>query len=70
MGDADFVQYSASVVQAQQLEKAEVESKLVKLRELLKQYGIFEDPKMKLVDWFDRIIILAFIFDMIVKPFS
>lgn len=29
-----------------------------------------EDPRMKLVDWFDRFLILAFVFDMIVKPFS
>lgn len=28
------------------------------------------DPRMHVVDWFDRIIILAFIFDMVVKPFS
>jgi hypothetical protein len=28
------------------------------------------DPRMKLVDWFDRLIIVAFVFDMIVKPFS
>jgi hypothetical protein len=28
------------------------------------------DPRMKWVNWFDRLIILAFVFDMIVKPFS
>jgi hypothetical protein len=28
------------------------------------------DPRMKWVDWFDRLIILAFIFDMVLKPFS
>ena len=28
------------------------------------------DPRMQVVDWFDRIIILAFIFDMVLKPFS
>jgi hypothetical protein len=28
------------------------------------------DPRMKWVNWFDRLIILAFIFDMVVKPFS
>ena len=28
------------------------------------------DRRMEWVDWFDRVIILAFIFDMIVKPFS
>ena len=28
------------------------------------------DPRMRAVDWFDRFIILAFVFDMVVKPFS
>jgi hypothetical protein len=28
------------------------------------------DPTMHVVDWFDRIIVLAFIFDMVIKPFS
>jgi hypothetical protein len=28
------------------------------------------DPTMRVVDWWDRLIILAFIFDMVVKPFS
>ena len=28
------------------------------------------DPKMHAVDWFDRIVILVLIFDMVVKPFS
>lgn len=31
------------------LEKREVESKLVRLRDLIKEYGIFADPKMKLL---------------------
>jgi superfamily II DNA or RNA helicase len=35
--------------QARRLEDAEVESKLVKLRELLTEHGIFKDPKMKLL---------------------
>ncbi|MEI6877350.1 MAG: DEAD/DEAH box helicase, partial [Spirochaetota bacterium] len=35
--------------QARRLEKAEVESKLVKLRALLTEQGIFKDPKMKLL---------------------
>ena len=34
---------------AQVLEKREVESKLVRLRELIQQHGIFADPKMKLL---------------------
>src|ERR1035438_3022218 len=37
------------VAQALLLEKREVESKLRKLREVLTQQGIFEDPKMKLL---------------------
>ena len=37
------------VAQARLLEKREVESKLRKLREVLTQQGIFEDPKMKLL---------------------
>jgi hypothetical protein len=28
------------------------------------------EPAMRWVDWFDRVIILAFVFDMVVKPFS
>ena len=28
------------------------------------------NPRMELVDWFDRLVILAFIFDMVVKPFG
>ena len=28
------------------------------------------DRRMKWIDWFDRLIILAFVFDMIVKPFT
>jgi superfamily II DNA or RNA helicase len=35
--------------QARRLENAEVESKLVKVRELLTEHGIFKDPKMKLL---------------------
>src|ERR1017187_1624908 len=34
---------------ARRLEQAEVESKLVKLRQLLTEHGIFKDPKMKLL---------------------
>jgi len=37
------------VAQALLLEKREVESKLRKLREVLTQQGIFDDPKMKLL---------------------
>lgn len=28
------------------------------------------EPRMVWVDWIDRVIVLAFIFDMVVKPFS
>ena len=37
------------ILLAQSLEKREVESKLVKLRELITQHGLFKDPKMKLL---------------------
>ena len=37
------------IQQGQDLEKREVESKLVRLQELIKEHGIFEDPKMKLL---------------------
>ena len=37
------------IQKAVDLEKREVESKLVRLRELIKQHGIFADPKMKLL---------------------
>ena len=29
-----------------------------------------EDPKVRVIDWFDPLIILAFVFDMVVKPFG
>lgn len=34
---------------AQELERREVESKLVRLRELIKEHGLFQDPRMKLL---------------------
>ena len=37
------------IVQAKRLEKAEVETKLIKLRALLTEQGIFKDPLMKLL---------------------
>ena len=37
------------IQKAVDLEKREVESKLVRLRDLIKEYGIFQDPKMKLL---------------------
>ena len=37
------------IQKALDLEKREVESKLVRLRDLIKEYGIFQDPKMKLL---------------------
>jgi hypothetical protein len=36
----------------------------------LELLNALRDPTMRAVDWFDRIIILAFIFDMVFKPFS
>jgi superfamily II DNA or RNA helicase len=37
------------IEQARLLEKREVESKLVKLREVIREQGVFSDPKMKLL---------------------
>ncbi|MBV6627861.1 MAG: DUF3883 domain-containing protein [Rivularia sp. (in: Bacteria)] len=37
------------IVQACSLEKREIESKLVKLKEVITRHGIFQDPKMKLL---------------------
>ena len=45
----EIVELGHLIDQACQLERSEVESKLVKLRELLTQHGIFKDPKMKLL---------------------
>lgn len=45
----ELIELGQLITQARQLEKSEVESKLVKLRELLKEHGIFQDPKMKLL---------------------
>jgi hypothetical protein len=32
--------------------------------------AVLNEPNMRWVDWFDRIIILAFLVDMVFKPFS
>jgi hypothetical protein len=45
----EISQLEKLIAQALLLEKREVESKLRKLREVLTQEGIFEDPKMKLL---------------------
>jgi superfamily II DNA or RNA helicase len=45
----EILELSQLIAQARQLEKSEVESKLVKLRALLTDHGIFKDPKMKLL---------------------
>ena len=45
----EIVDLTKLIDQARRLEEAEVESKLVKLRELLQDRGIFTDPKMKLL---------------------
>jgi superfamily II DNA or RNA helicase len=45
----EIVELTKLIDQAALLEKAEVESKLVKLRGLLTEHGIFKDPKMKLL---------------------
>jgi superfamily II DNA or RNA helicase len=45
----EIVELTKLIDHAATLEKAEVESKLVKLRTLLTEHGIFKDPKMKLL---------------------
>ena len=45
----EMAQLEKLISQALQLERREVESKLRKLREVLNQRGIFNDPKMKLL---------------------
>jgi len=46
---AEIVQLGSLISQAKDLEEREIESKLVKLKELLVQRGIFDDPTMKLL---------------------
>jgi SNF2 family DNA or RNA helicase len=45
----EIVELCKLIQLAQTLERREVESKLVRLRELIKEHGIFQDPKMKLL---------------------
>ena len=45
----EILQLGKLIEQAQELEKREIESKLVKLKEVLTEQGIFNDPKMKLL---------------------
>ena len=45
----EILELGQLITQARQLEQSEVESKLVKLRALLTEHGIFKDPKMKLL---------------------
>ncbi|MDB9539540.1 helicase-related protein [Anabaenopsis arnoldii] len=45
----EILQLTALINQALSLEKREVESKLVKLKEVITQEGIFQDPKMKML---------------------
>jgi superfamily II DNA or RNA helicase len=45
----EIVELGKLIQLAQTLEKREVESKLIKLRELITQHGIFKDPTMKLL---------------------
>ena len=46
---ADISDLNRLIILAKQLEKREVETKLVKLKKQLKEEGIFNDPKMKLL---------------------
>jgi len=45
----EIAELTKLIVHARDLEKREIETKLVKLKELLTQQGIFSDPKMKLL---------------------
>jgi superfamily II DNA or RNA helicase len=45
----EIIELGKLIQLAQTLEKLEVESKLVRLKELIIQHGIFQDPKMKLL---------------------
>lgn len=45
----EILQLGKLIEQAKELEKREIESKLVKLKEVLTDQGIFKDPKMKLL---------------------
>jgi hypothetical protein len=46
---AEILQLARLIDQARGLEQREVESKLVKLREVITEQGVFRDPKMKLL---------------------
>jgi superfamily II DNA or RNA helicase len=45
----EIIELGKLIKLAQTLEKQEVETKLVRLRELIKEHGVFADPKMKLL---------------------
>lgn len=45
----EIVELGKLIKLAQDLERREVESKLVRLREVIKEHGVFSDPKMKLL---------------------
>jgi superfamily II DNA or RNA helicase len=45
----EILQLNELIIQALSLEKREIESKLVKLKEVITQEGIFADPKMKML---------------------
>jgi superfamily II DNA or RNA helicase len=46
---AEIAELEKLIVHAQRLESCEVETKLVKLQEVIKDQGVFQDPKMKLL---------------------
>ncbi len=45
----DIFNLSRLIEQAKELEKREIESKLLKLKEVITEHGLFRDPKMKLL---------------------
>lgn len=46
---SEIQELTALIDESRALERSEVESKMKKLREVLKEWGIFDDPKMKLL---------------------
>jgi len=45
----EIVELGKMVIQAKELESREVETKLLRLKEVITEYGVFKDPKMKLL---------------------
>jgi SNF2 family DNA or RNA helicase len=59
----EIIELGKLIQLAQTLEKSEVESKLVRLKEIIVQNGIFQDPKMKLLIFTEHKDTLDFLCD-------